>query len=162
VTSTTVQHEYNGESFSVRQNSMQRTDFGRLLHAVLREPEKVPAIVKERPAILEETNFTNEAVLHWLAVESHTEGIRLLRGLGARIPVYALVETVEGGHLETIILLLELGADPESYPVERMLRRPLVEMSKRIQQIIRSYFMQFGYAVSEPVQGREDPAALHR
>lgn len=100
-----------------------------LLFAVLNEPEKVPAIVKERPATLEETNFTGETVLHWLAVENRVDGIVLLRGLGAKIPLFALIHTVEHGHLQTIILLLELGADPEGYPVDRMSENPMREMS---------------------------------
>lgn len=132
MTSAAFQHEHNGE-------------FYRLLYAVLHEPEKVPAIVREAPAILEQTNFTGETVLHWLAVENHTDGIALLRSLGATIPLFALIHAVEHGHLETIILLLELGADPEGYPVERMLEHPMREMSKREKQIIRSYFKQFGY-----------------
>ena len=132
MTSAAFQHEHNGE-------------FYRLLFAVLNEPEKVPAIVKERPAILEETNFTGETVLHWLAVENHTDGIALLRSLGAKIPLFALIHAVEHVHLETIILLLELGADPEGFPVDRMLEHPMREITKREKQIVRSYFRQFGY-----------------
>jgi hypothetical protein len=128
----TMQPEHNGE-------------FYRLLLAVLHEPEKVPTIVNERRSILEETNFTGETVLHWLAVENKTDGICLLRSLGAKIPLYALVDAVQLGHLQTIILLLELGADPEGYSVEEMLKCPIVKISKRKRQIIRSYFKHYGY-----------------
>ena len=146
MTNPSFQHEHNGE-------------FYRLLYAVLDEPEKVAAIVHERRAILEETNFTGETVLHWLAVENHTDGIRLLRSLGATIPLFALIEAVEHGHLETIILLLELGADPEGFPLERMLRNPIRDISKRERQIIRGYFEQYGYAVDSSEQ--ENPV-VHR
>jgi hypothetical protein len=76
---------------------------------------------------------------------NHTDGIALLRSLGAKIPLFALIHAVEHVHLETIILLLELGADPEGFPVNRMLEHPMRNASKREKQIIRSYFRQFGY-----------------
>jgi hypothetical protein len=54
-------------------------EFYRFLNAVLYEPEKVPAIVKDSPSILEEENLSGETVLHWLAIENHAEGIKLYK-----------------------------------------------------------------------------------
>lgn len=82
-----------------------------LLDAVLHEPEKVRGIVASNPEILYETCWAGENVLHWLAIENKHEEIRLLRSLGAPIPRYSLVDAVEHGHTESIIALLELGAE---------------------------------------------------
>jgi len=121
---------------SIPSNIEHNFEFYRLLEAVLNEPEKVPAIVYESPSILEETNLSGETVLHWLAVENHTNGIKLLRSLGATIPEFALIHAVEHGHTETVILLLELGADAKGFDLDRTLNSPIWELS---------YFSQFGY-----------------
>ena len=127
---SSIDHEHNGE-------------FWRLLWAVLDEPEKVPAIVGESRSILEEKNFTGETALHWLAVENHVEGIKLLRALGARIPEFALVDAIEGGHTETVILLLELGADPRGVDLESILDNKLWNLSDKKKRLMRSYFRQY-------------------
>ena len=85
--------------------------FGLLLDAIMFEPHKVRAIVSAYPDIVYETCWVGENVLHWLAIENKHEEIRLLRSLGSPIPRYALVHAVEHGHTETIIALLELGAE---------------------------------------------------
>lgn len=128
---STFEHEHNGE-------------FYRLLDAVLEEPEKVPAIVSESRSILKEKNLSGESVLHWLAVENHTEGIKLLRSLGAEIPELALIHAMQLGHTETVILLLELGADPAGIDVERVLDSDVWELTKKQKRLIRSYCSQFG------------------
>jgi ankyrin repeat protein len=118
-------------------------EFYRLLDAVLHEPEKVRHIVAERPMILEECNLTGETVLHWLAVENHIDGIRLLRRLGATIPDYALIHAAELGNTEAVVVLLELGADLRGWDVERTLRNPMFGLSKEKKRRIRSYVAQY-------------------
>ena len=130
MTKSPFEHEHNNE-------------FYRLLDAVLKEPEKVPAIVSESRSILEEANFSGETVLHWLSVESHTDGIALLHSLGAKISEFALIHAMEHGHTETVILLLELGADPRGIDVERGLNSDVWELTKKRKRLIRSYFAQF-------------------
>ncbi len=60
--------------------------------------------------MLEFVNMSAETVLHWLAVENHIEGIRLLHGLGAKIPEFALIHALQMGHVEAVDLLLTLGS----------------------------------------------------
>lgn len=43
-------------------------DYIRLLDTTLMEPNKVPALIKDNPHILEALNCCDETVLHWLAV----------------------------------------------------------------------------------------------
>ncbi len=120
-------------------------DFDRLLDAVLNEPHKVPLIVAENRDILRATNWTGENVLRWLAVENHVEGIALLRGLGSPIPTIALVEAVELGHLETVILLLELGVEVDFSSCRSALEYNSFHLSPKKIRIMKSYFKQFGY-----------------
>ncbi len=124
--------------------------FGLLLDAVLNEPHKVRVIVADNPEVLYETCWAGENVLHWLAVENHTEGIELLRSLGSPIPDFALIDAVELGHAETVILLLELGAELNEYVVNichNSLKRNSFEMSDRKIQLMKNYFRQFGYEI---------------
>ncbi|EAA3799241.1 hypothetical protein DOQ73_23595 [Salmonella enterica subsp. enterica] len=121
--------------------------FGLLLDAILNEPQKVRAIVTENPGVLYETCWVGENVLHWLAVENMHEEIRLLRSLGSPIPIYALVEAVEQGHLETIITLLELGAEVIPSDITRALNNEYFSHSKKKKSLIKRYFKQFGYEI---------------
>jgi len=120
-------------------------EFYRLLDAVLHEPEKVPAIVRDSPSILEEKNLSGETVLHWLAVENHIAGIKLLRKLGASISEFALIDAAELGHTETVILLLELGASPRGMDIRAIIDNPAFNLSKKTKRLIRSYLSQYGY-----------------
>ena len=121
--------------------------FGLLLDAVLNEPHKVSAIVAENPETLYETCWAGENVLHWLAVENKHEEIRMLRSLGSPIPRYALVHAVEHGHTETVIALLELGAEVLSSEITSALNNKYFVKSKKIKSLIRRYFSQFGYEI---------------
>lgn len=121
--------------------------FNRLLEAVLNEPEKVLSMVAENRNILEEEDCCNETALHWLAVENHVEGVALLRGLGARISPWAIAHAIEVGSLEAVILLLELGGEPDIGVCKRYLENPYWELSKKQKRLIRSYFKQYGYEI---------------
>ena len=120
-------------------------DFIRLLDAVLHEPHKVPLMVAENRDILRATNWIGENVLHWLAVENHVEGISLLRSLGSPIPTWALVEAVEMGNIETVILLLELGVEVEFSYCRNALEHKSPNITPKKIRLMKSYFKQFGY-----------------
>ncbi|RYY77230.1 MAG: ankyrin repeat domain-containing protein [Gammaproteobacteria bacterium] len=122
-------------------------EFGILLDAVLYEPEKVPGIVANNPEIVYETCWAGENVLHWLAIENKHEEIRLLRSVGSPIPIYALVHAVEHGHLETVIALLELGAEVIPSDITRALNSSWFSKSKKVKSLIKRYFKQFGYEI---------------
>lgn len=119
----------------------------RLLEAVLSEPEKVPAIVAEDRTILDAVDCCDETVLHWLAVENHVDGVTLLRSLGAQISPWALVHSMQVGNTEMVILLLELGVEPEVSVCKRTLENPLFKLTKKQKRLMRSYFSQFGYEI---------------
>lgn len=120
-------------------------DFFFLLDAVVNEPHKVPAIVAADRELLRVTNYSGENVLHWLAVENQVEGISLLRSLGSPISSFAFIETVEMGHAETAILLLELGVEVELSYCERALEKNPFNISTKKIRLLKSYLNQFGY-----------------
>ena len=125
-------------------------EFGLLLDAVLNEPHKVKDIVTANPEVLYETCWAGENVLHWLAIENHTEGIELLRSLGSPIPEFALIHAVEHGHTETVILLLELGAELNEYVSNtcgKALKTNAFGMPEKNVRLIKSYFKQYGYEI---------------
>ena len=124
--------------------------FGLLLDAVLMEPHKVRDIVSENPEVLYETCWAGENVLHWLAIENKHEEIRLLRSLGSPIPEFALIHAVEHGNTETVIALLELGAELNEYvsnTCSRSLKSNYFGMSDKKVRLIKRYFKQFGYEI---------------
>ena len=126
----TFEHEHNFE-------------FYRLLDAVLKDPEKVPDIVRDEPEILKQTNFSGETVLVWLALENHFSGVKLLRSLGAKIPHQALYEAVDMGHTDMVALLLELGADKHGWDYEKVLTNPHSNLSKEVRADIRTYLKSY-------------------
>jgi len=120
-------------------------DFDVLLDAVLYETHKVKDIVVANRECLRAVNYSGENVLHWLAVENHTEGVALLRSLGSPLPEFALIHALEAGHTEMVILLLELGADPNVEICKRSLSNPLWELNDKTKRLMRSYFRQYGH-----------------
>ena len=122
-------------------------DYIRLIDAVLREPEKVPAIVSEDRRILEAQNCCGETALHWLAVESNFEGVKLLRSLGAEIPEWAIHHAIEAGAMEMVILLLELGAQPSIEVCNGYLKNNFWELNPKQKRLLVSYLRQFGYEI---------------
>lgn len=124
-------------------------DFDVLLDAVLNEPHKVRNIVSANRECLRAVNYSEENVLHWLAIEYHTEGVTLLRSLGSPLPEFALIHALEAGHTEMVILLLELGAEPNIEICKNSLNNPIIGLSKKTKQILQSYFVQYGFEISE-------------
>ncbi len=111
------------------------------------EPHKVRSIVTDNPELLYETCWAGENVLHWLAIENKHEEIRLLRSLGSPIPTQALRNAVEHGHLETVITLLELGAEVIQSDMAQAINNKYFPLSKAKKSLIRRYFKQFGYEI---------------
>jgi len=122
-------------------------DFDILLDAVLNEPHKVKDIVIANRECLRAVNYSGENVLHWLAVENRTEEVELLRSLGSPIPEFALVHALEAGYTEMVILLLELGADPNIETCKTSLNNSIWELSKKTKRLMRSYFKQYGHEI---------------
>lgn len=122
-------------------------DFDILLDAVLNEPHKVNDIVTANRECLRAVNYSGEDVLHWLAVENHTDGVQLLRSLGSPIPEFALIHALQAGHTEMVILLLELGADPNIETCRQALNNPLWELNEKTKRLMRSYLKQYGHEI---------------
>ena len=121
--------------------------FNVLLDSVFNEPHKLKDIIEADPEILYETCWVGENVLHWLAIENKHEEIRLLRKFGSPIPRLALIQAVEMRHLETVITLLELGAQVVPEEIERAINFTDYDSSKKKTAILKSYFSQFGYEI---------------
>jgi hypothetical protein len=118
-----------------------------LFDAVCLEPHNIPKLVAADRQLLRATNWIGENVLHWFAVENGIEEIALLRSLGSPIPQWALVEAMEMGHCETVILLLELGAEVDIGACRTSFASNPFEVSSRKRRLIRSYFQQFSYSL---------------
>lgn len=115
-------------------------DFRELLDAVLNTPEGVAELVKRTPRLLAAVNNSTETVLHWLAVENHVEGIKLLYSLGAEIPEFALIEALEMGHVETVALLLSLGSRLERYSLDQVIGNEVWKLSDTKKSELESLF----------------------
>ncbi|HBY85594.1 MAG TPA: hypothetical protein DEO86_06940 [Colwellia sp.] len=120
-------------------------DHIRLLDTVLMEPDKVPALVKENPYILEALNCCDETALHWLAVENNLDGVRLLRSLGANISEWAIHHAIEVGAMEMVILLLELGGEPSIDVCRKYITNEVWELKPKQKRLLISYLNQYGY-----------------
>lgn len=122
--------------------------FGRLFDAVHLEPHRLHQLLAAERDLVIAGNGLGENVLHWMAVENRVQEIEWLRGLGSPIPEPALVEAVELGHCETVILLLELGVEVDRHACRiALLDSPLIPGKRRL---IERYFRQFGHDLNEP------------
>ncbi len=120
-------------------------DFFFLLDLIINEPQKLSAVISSDRDLVRATNYSGENALHWFAVENMCEEISLLRALGSPIPPFALIHALEMGHLEAVILLLELGAEVEVSICKRALEVNSFNISARKVRILKSYFKQFGH-----------------
>ncbi|MGA4634073.1 hypothetical protein ACPA5B_09325 [Pseudomonas solani] len=136
--------------------------FERLFDAVWLEPHRLNKLLAAERSLVMATDWTGENVLHWMAVENRVREIELLRALGSPIPPYALIEAMDLGHCETVILLLELGVE-----VNLTSCRNAFAVSSYLpphkRRLIRSYFQQYGHDLDSPSplkpgrsQGREE------
>jgi hypothetical protein len=119
--------------------------FDKLLQAALEHPQTVPMLVNAQPEMLEFVNQSAETVLHWLAVENHVDGIRLLHGLGAKIPEFALIHALQAGHTETVDLLLTLGAEFTRLDPIDEIQNPIWQLPVQKQQELALCLTVHGY-----------------
>lgn len=136
--------------------------FERLFDAVWMEPHRLNKLLAAERSLVMATNWIGENVLHWMAVENRVWEIELLRSLGSPIPPFALVEALELGNCETVILLLELGVDVEHVYCRSAFART-TDLPRHKRRLMRSYFHQYGHDLDEPSplkpgrsQGREE------
>jgi len=116
----------------------EREDFRRLLDAVMNSPGSVPELVRESPELLHAVDNAAETVLHWLSVENHVEGVRLLFSLGAEIPKFALIHAIQLGNVETVNLLFSLGARLNRYSFESIAGNPVWGLSEERKEEMKS------------------------
>ncbi|MDR2688969.1 MAG: ankyrin repeat domain-containing protein [Azoarcus sp.] len=121
--------------------------FQQLLNAVLDDPDTVPAMVCGHPEWLECVNNSAETVLHWLAVEGHVEGIKLLHRLGSAIPPFALTHALQAGHVETVDLLLTLGGSFGNIDPLKEICNPLWQFTPAKQKQLLACLEAHGYKV---------------
>lgn len=94
-----------------------RTVLNELMDAAVTNPERARQMVSERPDLLTATTSVGETALHYLCIENHLEGARLLVALGADVNSHdefgdtPLMSASSLGHLEVARFLLERGAN---------------------------------------------------
>lgn len=90
------------------------------IDAVVRNPTRADAMLKERPELLDARWIHDETVLHFLAIEGFTDGVRFLAVRGADVNAVnefgdtALVDIASLGLTEIADVLLSHGANPDA------------------------------------------------
>jgi ankyrin repeat protein len=93
---------------------------GEFIDAVVRDPARAEAMLNERPELLNARWIHDETVLHFLAIEGFTEGVRFLAVRGADVNAVnefgdtALVDIAGLGLTEIADVLLTHGANPDA------------------------------------------------
>jgi hypothetical protein len=96
---------------------------GAFIDAVVRDPAKADQMLAERAELLNARWIHDETVLHFLAIEGFTEGVRFLASRGADVNAVnefgdsALVDVASLGLTEVATILLSYGADPDANSV---------------------------------------------
>jgi len=93
---------------------------GEFIDAVVETPAKADAMLAQSPELLNARWIHEETVLHFLAIEGFTEGVRFLAVRGADVNAVnefgdtALVDIAALGLTEIADVLLSHGADPDA------------------------------------------------
>jgi ankyrin repeat protein len=93
---------------------------GEFIDAVVQNPAKADAMLAEHPELLNARWMHEETVLHFLAIEGFTEGVRFLAVRGADVNALnefgdtALVDVAVVGSTEIADILLSHGANPDA------------------------------------------------
>lgn len=95
-------------------------NIGDFIDAVVLDPEKAAAMLRDDPALLDARWLHEETVLHFLAVEGKAEHVRLLGewGFDPNTPNEfgdaPLIDVAVLGRDDVAAVLLDLGADPNA------------------------------------------------
>lgn len=95
----------------------QQNDFRIFREAVLQNKPYAEKMLKEKPALLNQTSSSGETVLHYSAIEGATEVVEWLLKKGAKINtasslgVTPLMHAIQMGHSSLAQLLISSGAD---------------------------------------------------
>ncbi|WP_125931886.1 ankyrin repeat domain-containing protein [Thiosocius teredinicola] len=116
--------------------------FDRLFDAVQFFPEKVPAMVREDPAILECRSYAGETVLNWFSMEGKEAIVELLLACGARPDSISLSYALEQGHIEVVSLLMASGCVPAESDVIQDFRRARLPRNKKV--LLKRIFYGYG------------------
>jgi ankyrin repeat protein len=93
---------------------------GTFIDAVVTDPSRAEAMLKDHPTLLNARWIHNETVLHFLAIEGFAEGVRFMASRGAEVnPVNefgdtALVDVAGLVLTEVADVLLRYGANPNA------------------------------------------------
>jgi ankyrin repeat protein len=93
---------------------------GKFIDAVVENPAKADAMLAQRPELLDARWIHDETVLHFLAIEGFTEGVRFLAVRGADVNAVnkfgdtALVDIAGLGLTDIADILLSHGANPDA------------------------------------------------
>ena len=89
------------------------------VHAAFDDHPKAKAMLAAHPE-LKNAHRMGETLLHWLAVEGHSEAVDFLAGLGFDVNTASkfgntpLIDAADLGHEKTVAVLLARGADPNA------------------------------------------------
>ena len=131
-------------------NGVYEPEFGRLLDAILEQPQSVKEIVRRNPESIEATNRAGENALRWCALENRFDDVINLRNLGSSIQSEALFEAIEHGNTDMLLLLLELGGTitPSDAASSLRIGKEFGDLSKRHAHIIISHLKAHGCDVA--------------
>jgi ankyrin repeat protein len=98
---------------------------GEFIDTVVQNPKKADAMLSEHPELLNARWIHEETVLHFLAIEGFTDGVRFLAARGADVNSVnefgdtALVDVAVLGLTEIADILLSHGASPDAQSTVR-------------------------------------------
>lgn len=119
--------------------------FDRLFDAVQFFPEKVPAMIKNDPSILECRSYAGETVLNWFSMEGNEVIVELLLACGAYPDEISLCYALEHGHIEVVSLLMASGCEPVEFDLVRDFRSAKLSKSKKA--LLKRIFHSYGYKI---------------
>jgi|RhiMethySRZTD1v2_1073278.scaffolds.fasta_scaffold74041_4 uncharacterized protein len=114
------------------------------IDAVVKDPARADAMLTEHPALLNARWTHNETVLHYLAIEGFSDGVRFLASRGGDVNSVnefgdtALVEIAVLGLTEIAEILLNHGADPNALssindnPLHTAVRKGYAHLVRRL------------------------------
>jgi len=141
---------------------------GKFIDAVVENPAKADAMLAQRPELLDARWIHDETVLHFLAIEGFTEGVRFLAVRGADVNAVnefgdtALVDIAGLGLTDIADILLNHGANPDAQsevrdnPLHAAARAGHAELVRRLLKAGANaqYRTDLGETIFDAVNGR--------